>query len=399
MRIALVTDNLPSEKIGGGIGTYTVLVAEELARRGIEAHVFRWRSEGAYQTYCANAVTYHLCPKWVSVRGSSLWQGAMCQIASRTKSSQTDALILRAFLRRVAAKTPFDLVEFPDIDGYAISAVGLKGVKKVAVRLHGCSRLCRQFAGEPEDAPLTALDKLEIRAAQQADVLTSVSHSALAATRKVWNADLKAASVVPNPIAPMQAAKEPRDPATVFFSGRLERRKGINTLAEAIPKILRSCPEAKFVIFGKDTPWSDGRNGSDVLHEILQKHNVCESQVQSMGAVPRATLMNFLQQATLAVVPSRYENQPFAVLESLACGTPLVVSDIPAHKEIIENKAAGRMFSCGDAGDLANQVIALLSNPGLRDTISAAAQERSRDFHTAPVVDSLLAAWGIRDLQ
>ena len=397
MRIALVTDNLPSEKIGGGIGTYTVLVAEELARRGIEAHVFRWRSEGKYETYCTNGVTYHLCPKWVSARGSSLWQGAMCQIASRTKSSQTDALILRTFLGRVAAKTPFDLVEFPDIDGYAVSGIGVRGVKRVAVRLHGCSRLCRQFAGEPEDAPVTALDRLEIRAAQQADVLTSVSHSALAATRKVWNAELKGASVVPNPIAPMNETKVPRDPATVFFSGRLERRKGIDTLAEAIPKILRSCPDAKFIIFGKDTPWSDGRNGSDVLREILQKNNVGASQVQIMGAVPRETLLAFLQKATLAVVPSRYENQPFAVLESLACGTPLVVSDIPAHREIIEHEAAGRMFSCGDAGDLANQVIVLLSNPGFRATMSAAARERSRDFHTAPVVDSLLAAWGVSE--
>ena len=132
MRVALVTDNLPSEGIGGGIGTYVVLVAEELARRGIDAHVFRWRSEGAYSAYPANGVTYHLCPKWVSAKGDSLWQGAVCQVASRTNPLQADAYILRVFIGRVAAKTPFDLIEFPDIDGYALSASHLRGVKKTA---------------------------------------------------------------------------------------------------------------------------------------------------------------------------------------------------------------------------------------------------------------------------
>ena len=374
------------------------LVAEELARRGIEAHVFRWRSDDSYMTYSANGVAYHLCPKWVSVKDDSLWNGAVCQVASRTNPLQADAYILRYFLGKVAAKTPFDLVEFPDIDGYAQSGLHLRGVKRVAVRLHGCSRLCRQFAGEPEDAPMTALDKWEARAALRADVLTSVSHSALTATAKAWNVNLSRAVVVPNPIAAMGSIGEPRDAATVFFSGRLERRKGIDVLAQAIPLILQAIPEARFRIFGKDKIWDeaqrDSPNGSKVMQEILWSRGVCGDEVKFMGAVPRDVLLSYLRRATVALTPSRYENQPFAVLEALVCGTPLIVSDIPAHREIVRNESEGLTFEGENANELARKTIELLTDPARRAALSESERRRSVDFHVGPVTDQLLRAWG-----
>ncbi len=399
MRVALVTDNLPSEGIGGGIGTYVVLVAEELARRGVEAHVFRWRSDEAYAAYQTNGVTYHLCPKWVSAREDSLWNGAVCQFTSRTNPIQADAYILRYFIGKVAAKTPFDVIEFPDIDGYALSARHLRGVKKIAVRLHGCSRLCRQFAGESEDAPMTALDKWEARAAMRADALTSVSHSALAATARAWGADLSRAVVVPNPIAALPSVGEPRDPATVFFSGRLERRKGIDVLAQAIPQILQAVPEAQFRIFGKDKLWDetqpDSPNGSVVMQQILQARGVCGDKVKFMGAVPRDVLLSYLRRATVALVPSRYENQPFAVLEALACGTPLIVSDIPAHLEIVRNEAEGLTFAGENANELAQKTIALLNDASHRHALSESERKRSADFSVGTVTEQLLQAWGV----
>ena len=399
MRVGLVTDNLPSEGIGGGIGTYVVLVAEELARRGIEAHVFRWRHPENYAAYQTNGVTYHLCPRWVSAREDGLWQGAVCQWNSRTNPLRADAYILRHFIGKAAAKTPFDLLEFPDIDGYAVSGLNLRGVKKTAVRLHGCSRLCRQFAGEPDDALMTALDEWESRAAVRADVLTSVSHSALAATEKAWKADLWRAKVVPNPIAPIKDTTEIRDATTVFFSGRLERRKGIDVLAKAIPLILRAVPESRFCIFGKDKPWDetqgDAVDGSQVMREILRSNDVCGDEVKFMGAVPREVLLGHLRRAAIALVPSRYENQPFAVLEALACGTPLIVSDIPAHREIIRNDAEGVTFTGENANQLAQKTIQLLTDPARRAALSESERRRSEDFHVGPVTDKLLAAWGV----
>lgn len=396
MRIGLVTDNLPCENIGGGIGTYTVLVAEELVRRGIETHIFRWQTPGKYETFGEGGITYHRLPKWVSMR-EAVQDGMAIQAAHRSGNPMAYPLIMRHFLKPLAAQKPFEVIEFPDIDGYAHAAFGLRGVDRIAVRLHGCSKLCRIFAGEAETMVFTAVDKLEIKAARQANCVTSVSQSALDATRKSWGEPLPKAKVVFNPVERMKNEKTggERKSRTVFYSGRLEPRKGIDTLARAIPQIATQFPDVTFQIFGKDTAWSDGRRGSDVIREIVSgEAEVCE-RVQIPGAVTRSELLEHLSRATVVVVPSLHENQPFAVLEALASGTPLVVSDIAAHTEILQNEQQSLMFPVGDAEALARQVNTLLSMESLRRTLSENALVRSRDFEIGTIVDQLLSAWGV----
>lgn len=396
MRIGLVTDNLPSENIGGGIGTYTVLVAQELVRRGIETHIFRWQTPGKHEVSVENGITIHRLPKWVSLR-DSLQDGIAINAAQRAGNPMVFPLIMRHFLKALAIKKPFDVIEFPDIDGYANAAFGLKGVKRVAVRLHCCSKLCRIFAGEAAVSPLTALDRLEIKAVRQADCVTSVSCSALEATRTSWNEPIANAKVVYNSVERMteENALPEREPCTVFYSGRLEPRKGVDTLARAIPQILAKFPNVKVQIFGKAMPWSDGRSGADVIREIVCGALGDSERVQILGAVTRGELLQHLQRATVAVVPSLYENQPFAVLEALACATPLVLSEIPAHTEILQNEHRGLLFPAGDAVALACQVNALLGAEELRHSLSVNALARSRDFEIGVIADQLLLAWGV----
>ncbi len=396
MRIGLVTDNLPSENIGGGIGTYTVLVAQELVRRGIETHIFRWQTPGKYETFSAEGITYHRLPKWVSLK-DSVQDGLAVQMANRLGNPRTFPLIMRHFLKPLAARKPFDVIEFPEISGYAHAAIGLRGVERVAVRLHGSSKLCRIFAGELAETALTPLDRLERDAMRQANCVTSVSSSALEATRTSWQEPLANAKVVFNPIERMTGAGvgNERDPRTVFYSGRLEPRKGVDTLAKAAAGIAARFPDVTVQIFGKDVAWNDGRDGSDVLREIIGGMTGLSERVQILGAVKRSDLLQHLRRATVAVVPSLHENQPFAVLEALACGTPLVVSDIAAHTEILQTEQQGLTFPVGDAEALANRVNTLLESESLRGTLSENALARSRDFAIGTITDQLLAAWGV----
>lgn len=396
MRIGLVTDNLPSENIGGGIGTYTVLVAQELVRRGIETHIFRWQTPGNYEFGEESGITIHRLPKWVSLR-ESVPDGMAIKAAHWSSNPMMFPLIMRHFLKPFTDKKPFDVIEFPDIDGYANAAFGLKGVKRVAVRLHCCSKLCRMFAGEPADAPLTPLDRLEVKAVNQANCVTSVSLSALAATRQSWNEPIVNAKVVYNPVERMteEDSLPEREPCTVLYSGRLEPRKGVDTLAKAIPLIAAKFPDVKIQIFGKDMPWSNGCSGADMVREIVCKSPGASERVQILGAVTRGELLKHLRRATVAVVPSLYENQPFAVLEALACATPLVLSEIPAHTEILQNQHQGLLFPVSEAAGLACQVNSLLGAEGLRHALSINALARSRDFEIETITNQLLSAWGV----
>ena len=398
MRIGIVTDNLPWEGLGGGIGTYTVLTARELMRRGIEVHVFRWRSEEGDSRYERDGVHYHLCPKWVSLRGESPKYGLMLQFSSRLNPPLAETQILRSVIEKVSSEKPFDVIEFPEFEGYGKAGLRLKGVKHVSVRLHGCSKLVRHFAGEAEDAPMQKVDALEREVALKAHSVTSVSRSALEATQKIWKTSLENATVVPNPIERMIGSFEEiseRLPATVFFGGRLEARKGIETLSSAIPMIAKAVPAVQFQIFGKDKEWEDGRTGADVIQSMLSANPHLAGKISMPGAVSREELLIHLRRATLAVVPSLYENQPFAVLEALALATPLLVSDIPAHMEMITNSEMGVTFKVGNAKDFACEVIALLEDSERRIALSLGALSRSRAYETEPIVDSLLQCWGL----
>ncbi len=398
MRIGIVTDNLPWEGLGGGIGTYTVLTAHELVRRGIEVHVFRWRSEEGYSRYERDGVHYHLCPKWISLRGDSPKYGLMLQFSSRMNPPLAETQILRSVIEKVSSEKPFDVIEFPEFEGYGKAGIGLKGVKHVSVRLHGCSKLVRHFAGESEDAPMQKVDALEREVALKADSVTSVSRSALQATQKIWKTSLENATVVPNPIERMIESFDEvseRLPTTVFFGGRLEARKGIETLSAAIPLIVEAVPDVQFQIFGKDKEWDDGRTGAEIVHAMLDANPHLRGKVLVPGAVSREELLTHLRRATLAVVPSLYENQPFAVLEALALATPLLVSDISAHTEMITNSEMGETFKVGNAKDFACRVISLLENSERRNSLSRGALARSRAYETEPIVDSLLSCWGV----
>ena len=128
---------------------------------------------------------------------------------------------------------------------------------------------------------------------------------------------------------------------------------------------------------------------------MLDAYPQLKSRVTMPGAVPREELLAHLKRATLAVVPSLYENQPFAVLEALALATPLLVSDIPAHSEMIVSPDMGATFRVNDAKDFACEVIALLEDAERRERLSRGALARSRDFEIETVVDRLLTAWGV----
>lgn len=75
-------------------------------------------------------------------------------------------------------------------------------------------------------------------------------------------------------------------------------------------------------------------------------------------------------QAALQVHPSENEGMPLTVLEGMAHGQAVLVSDIGEHKELIDNQA--ELFTSADSTSLAHKLIALLSNPTLRSALGAA---------------------------
>ena len=135
------------------------------------------------------------------------------------------------------------------------------------------------------------------------------------------------------------------------FAGRLVDVKGVRTLIEAAEKVRKG---HLYIA------------GSGDLEKELQTY-VADRELKHitfLGHLATDKLIKLFQHAAFTVTPSEwYENYPMSVLESLACGTPVIGSDIGGIPEIVRDGETGLVFPSGDADVLANRIEYLLDNP------------------------------------
>jgi glycosyltransferase involved in cell wall biosynthesis len=159
-------------------------------------------------------------------------------------------------------------------------------------------------------------------------------------------------------------AREPRPFAErarrVCYVGRIERIKGLVTLFDAWEMLCRDgMRDVELVVAGDlDTPC--GRS----LEQRLRERPI--PGVTLAGQLDEAGVVELLQSSQLSVVPSLwYENTPNSLLESLACGTPVVTAELGSMCEMICDTRAGVLFDPGDAVSLAAALQAALESPSL----------------------------------
>jgi len=147
-------------------------------------------------------------------------------------------------------------------------------------------------------------------------------------------------------------AREPRPfserARRVCYVGRIERIKGLVTLFDAWELLRRDgLRDVELIVAGDaDTPC--GRS----LEQRLKERPL--PGVTLAGQLDEADVVELLQSSQLSVVPSLwYENTPNSLLESLACGTPVVTADLGSMCEMVCDTRAGLLFEPGDPVSLA----------------------------------------------
>jgi glycosyltransferase involved in cell wall biosynthesis len=161
----------------------------------------------------------------------------------------------------------------------------------------------------------------------------------------------------------------PVDARIVLFAGRLSPQKNVATLLQAFELVLDRHSDCVAALFG-DGP----------LREPLR------AQIATMGARERVRIMGFtpelwrwMRRASVFVSPSLFEGSPNVVLEAMAIGCPVVVSNIAEHREILDDQTAG-FCDPTSAMDIARAINAVLDNPTLAAARAAAAVEVSSQW-------------------
>lgn len=158
----------------------------------------------------------------------------------------------------------------------------------------------------------------------------------------------------------------PEGDKLVFFVGRLVYEKGVQTVIEAMPRILDKVPNVSFVVAGSGPHLNQ-------LKGLVSELGLQE-KITFAGHVDSTDLSAFYTCADLTVVPSLYEPFGMVVLESMAMNTPTIVADTGGLSEIVVHEETGLKFEPGDSQSLADAMLRILTDGALSERITADAR-------------------------
>ena len=208
----------------------------------------------------------------------------------------------------------------------------------------------------------------ELRSETEAEVLEAATRVMAASRRertelvKHYGVSLDKVAVAPagvdiNLFHPLPRAESRRRlnidaEMVILFVGRIEPPKGVDILLKAVG-MLEGREYVQVVVVGGH---QEGDDGEDRLRRIAEDLGI-DRQVSFRGPVPQADLPAYYSAADVCVLPSRYETFGLVILESLACGTPVIVTREGCAEEVIRPGENGWLL---DDGPSALQLSGLL---------------------------------------
>jgi glycosyltransferase involved in cell wall biosynthesis len=163
------------------------------------------------------------------------------------------------------------------------------------------------------------------------------------------------------------------DDQVLLTVGRQEFQKGQIYLVEAMPEIVRRHPRAILLLAGR------AGQASDDLR-LAHEESAVQSHIRFLGH--RNDIPELLAAADAFVFPSLYEGLGGAVIEAMALDLPIVASDVPAIREVVEDGRNALLVKSGSPSAIADAVAVLLADQDRRNTFAKRSGEIFRDRFT-----------------
>jgi len=164
--------------------------------------------------------------------------------------------------------------------------------------------------------------------------------------------------------------------ATVLISvGGLVERKGFHRVIELLPRLRERWPKLVYLIVGGAS--AEGNNRAELEAQVARLS--LEDCVRFLGRVPAEELKGPLSAADVFVLATRNEGWANVFLEAMACGLPVVTTDVGGNREVVHGESLGRVVPFGDAEALCAAIDAALAQPWDRDAIRHHAESNSWD--------------------
>ncbi len=369
MRIAFISYEYPPDTAYGGIATYVKQAASVLSIRGHQVEVFT-ASKIRSGTENENGILVH------RIQDAG---------AEGDGTSDFAARIAPVFAQRHDA-VAFDVLEGLEYRAEARAAIQLVPDIPLVVKLHTPSYLLRSMNTAlygPVRRTLSAAksvlrrerpfydykpgEDIERLHCLDADEVAAPSQSIGEIVAKDWCLDTHKVSVFPLFYVPeerlLQVPIETQTD-TVNYYGRLEMRKGVVDLADAIPLILDRCPQTRFRFVGKSLP--SPKMGVDMKDFLAQKLAHHKKSVEIRDPVAPEEIPALLSETDVCVFPSLWESFGYTCLESMSAGRGVVATEPSGMAEMLRDGSAefGRLVPPQSPEAIAQAVMSLLQDPG-----------------------------------
>lgn len=231
---------------------------------------------------------------------------------------------------------------------------------------------------------------------REAGAIISLSESEKVFLQNQYNAPPEKVFVIPGGVDLRKFYSTPRPEARkklclgqnefiLLFVGRLEWRKGIGTLIHAANLLKNDIPNLKILIiggkiYGRQKNIDDFKEYQRLLK--IAKDIGVENMVNFLGCVDNTRLRLSYSAANIFVVPSYYEPFGLVVLESMACKTPVVASEVGGLTTIIQNSVNGMLFKPRNPVDLREKVIQIYQSQEMAEIITRNAHKNIIDNYS-----------------
>lgn len=175
----------------------------------------------------------------------------------------------------------------------------------------------------------------------------------------------------------------------ILYYGALRKEKGIHDLVAALPEVIAKHKKVRLIICSRATT-----NNPEELRERIKKN----LEIEKLGLannveiiITEVNVVDYLNLADLAVFVYRTlagtEGNPSCVLEAMACQTPLISSDLPEIRELLENGVDALLAKVGDLHDLARNINLLLNDQKLQKKLTINAYAKVQEFDVQKIAE------------
>lgn len=239
----------------------------------------------------------------------------------------------------------------------------------------------------------------EERVIRQADRILALTQTEKTQLCEILDAEARKIAVIPGGIDtaifhPQHRANSRKElgldaaERMVLYVGRMEPLKGVDILVNALAQ-MAGVDRLRCIAVGGNAN-DDGEVAG--LKNLAETTGVA-SRMTFFGPVEHEQLPLYYSAADVTAVPSRYESFGLVALESLACGTPVVASDVGGLPTLVRHDRNGLLVSLFEPGAFAASLSRVLLDPSLRSRLSSNAAKTAREYSWEGIAPHILGLY------